>query len=1040
MDFTLIYFLFHFALLVFKVAGFDTFKTQINNINSFQNAYSKPNDGNNLHFGTAFQSSQYADSHNDGDDGDGDPQITTTVIDILSSNSDFSYFLRILQKNKLIPVLNQFENITLVAPVNQAFLETNMINIENPDDPDSIYDQLDQIVFSQNDLYQYIIGLPIFSYDLDGIEIFKSMYSDDIQYSNLFNIDRSSNLDDDNITYSPILFNNINNTINFFNINNIFVKYPDLFANTQNSIVHGIINLLNRLNPICNLINNNNNIIRTIENYPNNNYDQNNQNDQNNFISIYSSFLSHYYCPRLTNITALIPTNSVLDLNEIELNYLSSNYGSTDKLILTNHFLINDYIGGSINNHQLYQNFNNISLNLSSINNGNNLVWHNYSSLSNNEHDIVFFRSNILSNNAIIHLFNSNFDKNILIPFNPRKYLYSLNCSDFVKEVDFRELGYLIDDIQLNQTIFVTQNSIDDDNDNDNDNDNQLSKKSLQSSSLSNLNTLLYHIVDEKISTLKSGIYNTKVCNNKKLGKNCQKLKINKINQSNFIINDNTLINTSLNTFKNISIGNTVIYLIDQDLSLPNSLSSSVGSFLKCSRSLNYLNELNLLNLISNKKGYTIFLPCFNSWSSLDLTLDYLEKNLTALNLIMKNSIINGLVYSDFNNSIITSNLLGESIEIKSINSDEINDDQNFHQNFHHNQIDIKSGKDNSYHTDDNDDDFIENEIHKYNVLSINSHASKDYLKVEKYSDILFNQGVVHPVEDILFPRNVQISLTNLIETTQSFNTYPSSSFIDLLHRANLSYILDPKSSNNFSIILPNHLSLIESNITIESSLNFLEVFLKLHILPNPSNDENGNSIFNCDRKIPTLLDGVHLVCRKLSSKTIMLQIEEGQDHEVRVLNRGCTTFNNKSCVFVIDRPINPEWLDDDKYHIRLPIAAMGLGFIIGIVCIFLLLSCFLMVIGKNKKGTDEELNNTDNTPTSSTLGESARLIRNNSHYTPNHSPRSSAGRSNTKRGYGSLNEFGEGTSANEIANKTVPVDLNHIYIRNNSDLDLPNV
>lgn len=51
---------------------------------------------------------------------------TTTVIDILSSQVQFSKFLRVIQRNGLVPLLNQMDNFTLVAPINSAFLPSDL--------------------------------------------------------------------------------------------------------------------------------------------------------------------------------------------------------------------------------------------------------------------------------------------------------------------------------------------------------------------------------------------------------------------------------------------------------------------------------------------------------------------------------------------------------------------------------------------------------------------------------------------------------------------------------------------------------------------------------------------------------------------------------------------------------------------------------------------------------------------------------------------------------------------------------------------------
>src|SRR5271163_4196037 len=48
---------------------------------------------------------------------------TTTIIDLLSTNEEFSPLIKILQRTALIPVLNAAENVTLIAPIAEAIAE-----------------------------------------------------------------------------------------------------------------------------------------------------------------------------------------------------------------------------------------------------------------------------------------------------------------------------------------------------------------------------------------------------------------------------------------------------------------------------------------------------------------------------------------------------------------------------------------------------------------------------------------------------------------------------------------------------------------------------------------------------------------------------------------------------------------------------------------------------------------------------------------------------------------------------------------------------
>jgi uncharacterized surface protein with fasciclin (FAS1) repeats len=46
---------------------------------------------------------------------------TTTIVDLLSSNAEFGPLIKVLQQTALIPLLNTSNNVTLVAPIADAF-------------------------------------------------------------------------------------------------------------------------------------------------------------------------------------------------------------------------------------------------------------------------------------------------------------------------------------------------------------------------------------------------------------------------------------------------------------------------------------------------------------------------------------------------------------------------------------------------------------------------------------------------------------------------------------------------------------------------------------------------------------------------------------------------------------------------------------------------------------------------------------------------------------------------------------------------------
>ena len=221
-----------------------------------------------------------------------------------------------------------------------------------------------------------------------------------------------------------------------------------------------------------------------------------------------------------------------------------------------------------------------------------------------------------------------------------------------------------------------------------------------------------------------------------------------------------------LNT-KPYEIGNTYIYSIDDDLQLPGDLVLSLPPQDHCSISLMLLKDLDLLDLPSNHKGYTILLPCMNSWSNNDLTIDYLRSNETALNFLMKNLIFEDLIYSN-NYSISTTvkNLYGNSVSIE-----------------------------------------IEEVMGSQNLTKISVSNINESIFVEENSDVFFNQGVVHPINQLNLPVGLEISLKELIETTGTKEIFE---FFNLFH--DLSSII--RNKEEYSILVPTASSIPLSGIT----------------------------------------------------------------------------------------------------------------------------------------------------------------------------------------------------------------------------------
>lgn len=444
--------------------------------------------------------------------------------------------------------------------------------------------------------------------------------------------------------------------------------------------------------------------------------------------------------------------------------------------------------------------------------------------------------------------------------------------------------------------------------------------------------SLLYHFVEDRIdleeefSLLRQNqyvttqIYDSAFCSSaKRLGGHCQKFKITRSNKGYYINGRFKILNT-----KPYEIGNTYIYSIDDDLQLPGDLVLSLPPQDHCSISLMLLKDLDLLDLPSNHKGYTILLPCMNSWSNNDLTIDYLRSNETALNFLMKNLIFEDLIYSN-NYSISTTvkNLYGNSVSIE-----------------------------------------IEEVMGSQNLTKISVSNINESIFVEENSDVFFNQGVVHPINQLNLPVGLEISLKELIETTGTKEIFE---FFNLFH--DLSSII--RNKEEYSILVPTASSIPLSGITVNST--DLRIFLELHLIPA----NQTQNLLDCNGVINTK-SGKQLACRKDYLNNVFISIEDDDwGKEVRILKRGCTSSSNRSCVFLIDKPISLSWLDSEKYHLHLPGIAVGFGMIIGVTLAISLLFCIIITRGgKVKHNSDERRVEQATTP----LIQSSPIIRNPSY------------------------------------------------------------
>ncbi|CAI4045686.1 uncharacterized protein SKDI_12G0570 [Saccharomyces kudriavzevii IFO 1802] len=766
----------------------------------------------------------------------GDDFPFSTVIDILSENVEFSTFLRIIQKKGHVQYLNELQNFTLFAPVNSGFVKEDQIthpfeehfNIEDY----LMHDRVLEVRDLENGTY----------------------------------LEKRAKT-------APLLLTKYEHRCF---INEITVVEPDLQPSFQNASVQGIDNVLQTPPPI-------NELLVQLD-------------EETQDLKMFNDFMTSFsdYNAYTNTSTILVPLDANFQkyFNAIEMNYLSDRYKKlgksnaisqgkwiADRNSLLQELIIDDIYGGILPNEIILRNKNDRSLSIESNSDGTLISVNNsdYSRISNRIFEI-----------GVVHVFSGLDFLRKHIHFDAEKYLHGLNCSEFVKELYFRDLEELIQNGDRT-TIFVPQASFNEDR--------GYTKPSI-----------LYHFVEDKINLekdfsllhkvqdLSTQIYDSAFCSSaKRLGGHCQKFKISRSNGGYYINGRFKILNT-----KPYEIGNTYIYSIEDDLKLPGDLVLSLPPQDHCSISLMLLKDLDLLNLPSNHKGYTILLPCVNSWDNNDLTVDYLKSNKTALDLLMKNLIFEELIYSnDYNVSAAVKNLYGNSVSIQ-----------------------------------------VEEVVESRNLTKISVSNIKEDIFVERNSDIFFDQGVVHPINRLNFPVDLKITLKELIETT---GTKEMFNYFEVFH--DLSSII--RNNEEYSLLVPTASSIPLSGITVNST--DLRLFLELHLIPA---NETQN-LLDCNGAITTKL-GKQLNCRKDHLNNVFVSMQDDWSKEVRILKRGCTSGLKTSCVFLIDRPISLSWLDKEKYHLRLPGIAVGIGMIIGVTLTVSLLFCMIITRSGKAKDTDE--------------------------------------------------------------------------------------
>ena len=863
----------------------------------------------------------------------------STIIDVLSSEPEFSYFLRLLQRQGMVPLVNELENVTLLAPINLAFVGTTDIDWEN------------------NALKRYVVNQKLLVGNLD---------KDERVFDTLYKVDKSTNY---LIRVRPDL-----ESLEYVIDEVASIVDEDIYAKHQYSYIQGIDHLLPIKPTMCQALMNSTNLEislftkmfqllfvdeEVVSESSNSNKKKKKKKPKKKTPKILPKS-----CEEFLNgtQTILIPSNELMkqSLSELQLNYYLANdeldtYSSTTDSIdevkhdvydLLTNLMFSDLVVGKNGTGESRKSKYGISHKFA-------LDKHHLAV------DSVTSNSTHVFSNGAIHIFDANilFFEKLSIPLVemiPRKALYALHYSNFVEELYFRSLDYLIDGSIAQQTVFLNIEDRDDAEDDDDD-DNEVTDIDIYINdpsikSFSSRQNLLYQFVNSSFD-LQDDVHillDTKLCSRKRIG-GCYKLKLSASHGMKTVT-----VNDDVRILNHLKIANdTSIFIANGEISPPTNLKHSLGDLISsgavyrhlesiaidrtsCLKTLEYINAFDLYSLDDNNKGYTIFLPCGstklkNLWTNLGLVQNYLKNNPKIHQSIMKGLFLEGLVYSDFNSSTKLSSLNGDSVLLE------------------------KSSV-----------------LETPNSLYYNNTA----LDVELNSDLLFLQGVIHVVNQVLFPDSFEIPIEELIRTTFDSN-FPDHFMWDIIK-------MYPKIHKSivgkkpYSLLIPTAESLKDFNIT--TSFSDILKFVDLHLIPN----EEVHKLLNCiddtgynNSVIRTNFSEGGLVCKhKPNTNKVMLQLHKlngtstesySKDHEVVLLNHGCTKLytgdNNTeslSCVFLLQKPLNLEWFNEPKrgdnfLHVHLGWVSVGAGVILGLMIFGGVMVGLVFCLGKREKSSDKD-------------------------------------------------------------------------------------
>ncbi|KAM9940417.1 hypothetical protein OXX80_000134 [Metschnikowia pulcherrima] len=889
-----------------------------------------------------------------------------TIIDYLSSESQYSYFLRHIQRHGLVPKINKMANVTVFAPVNSAFVDSELAK-------DDTAENLLRYFAAQRFRVSYLNGTAVV---LDSLYETKHSGPETRTFPLKVSSERPKG------PTGPFLVNDVAEIVEY-----------DGYAKHQRSFIQAIDHLLPQAVSMCDMLMNNASESMYINGH------------KVAFVKkVFQSAFATHKLPRgqrqlscndfLANVsTLLLPTDTYIDtsMSDMEKRYfLTLHHGlenpdlyptkeavselRNDALSFLSSLLLPDLVGGS---------------NGTSGNNTHLSTW------SKNTYKVSYDKStnqitlndkvqsvagstSLTFSDGLLHIFDfsrgngtqpedfleaCNIEK---VYMNPRKTLYAMHFSQLARELRFYKKGDLIGDTAENQTILVDASDRDDFFD-----DEELSEAEafiegadvdlddileddLGASSFSNRQQIMYKFIDGcvNVPNLVSRdtpryhrLFDSKLCSRKRID-SCFKVKVSGVyhnNKTKVFFNDRYEAEAPF-----MAANNNSIYILRTDFAVPASFKNVMAQLISdgtmrehldhvtvdkssCLQTLKYLERHDLLSLRENYHGYTAFLPCgrtlwdgtqrksnknYVSWNSLGLVLKYLESRPAEFAKVFRGNVLEDLIYSDFG--------LEDSREsfryVKTLNGDVLNISETYQEgDYNH-------------------------------VISLNETA----ISIPLNSDVLFNQGVIHMTSKVLLPSNFQISLRDLILADHASSADQGSfiTFIEKFPKLASAIQLDSASGSDYSLLMPTSESLRAFNIT--SDFNRLFEFLELHLISNTDAAtlltcmgipyfEPGNSshVIQTNKTRGTFICHTNPSSGKTfltlpKKQTLVGNLANDADHSVRIVNYGCSQqgSTNSSCVFLLERPLDVAWLDppDNFLHVHIGWISVGIGIVIGVI------------------------------------------------------------------------------------------------------------